>query len=233
MVTSELAIALSEAFLGNPSSDPIGDPEAADEAVSRARWPDGVACPKCGFERTTRRPSHPGKRFCVACSAAFSIRIGTVMQGSRTPIEVWVWLLRCWGSGMDPFKIEEELGRNHVRPETARSLMIRLENEGEQPTRRTEWVSSWKPIALAALAILVIATYVNKSSPQAASRPGVIQFHGIVNKDGVRHFSSSIGDETLVTPILPGEDEEAVLRQHTAEAHEHSALQIQESKDSK
>ena len=55
-----------------------------------ARWPNGMACVKCGSlniqERSTRKPQ-PFR--CRDCRKDFSVKSDTVMQSSNIPLSKW------------------------------------------------------------------------------------------------------------------------------------------------
>ncbi|MGH2573951.1 MAG: IS1595 family transposase [Actinomycetota bacterium] len=91
----------------------------ADEDRSRAyleglRWPDGVRCPNCGFDRISRiqtatryrRDTKDGKHKkgevrgkreqfdCLSCGYQFSVKSGTVFHDSHLPL--WKWFLATY-----------------------------------------------------------------------------------------------------------------------------------------
>lgn len=52
------------------------------------RWPDGFICPYCGGEKPYWIKSR--KTFsCAACKKQISLKVGTVMEKSKTPLSVW------------------------------------------------------------------------------------------------------------------------------------------------
>ena len=68
----------------------FSDEREVESMFVRNRWPNGVACPKCGSvniqERTTRKPQ---AYRCRDCRKDFSVKTGTVMQGSNIPLSKW------------------------------------------------------------------------------------------------------------------------------------------------
>jgi transposase-like protein len=54
------------------------------------RWPDGVACPRCGAQRPSPIPRR-AKWSCNACRYHFSVRSGTLLHDSHLPL--WKWLV--------------------------------------------------------------------------------------------------------------------------------------------
>lgn len=62
--------------------------------LASLRWPDGTVCPHCGgVERINRLQSRP-LWWCGDCKRQFSLRIGTIFEGS--PIEMKKWLIAIW-----------------------------------------------------------------------------------------------------------------------------------------
>jgi len=60
------------------------------EALFHARWPNGFNCPSCGHRecyelRTRRLPLYE----CRSCRRQTSLIVGTIMEGSRTPLTLW------------------------------------------------------------------------------------------------------------------------------------------------
>ncbi|QJD86445.1 transposase [Cohnella herbarum] len=64
--------------------------ETCSQALFSARWPDGFICPRCSHRqyyciRSRKLPLYE----CRSCGAQTSIRSGTIMEGSRTPLKLW------------------------------------------------------------------------------------------------------------------------------------------------
>ena len=79
-----------------------------DDATSErwfveSRWPDGVACPKCGSlniqERRTRKPQ-PYRCRERKCLKDFSVKTGTLMQGSPLGFQTWAIALYLFSTGL-------------------------------------------------------------------------------------------------------------------------------------
>lgn len=56
------------------------------------RWPDGFVCPKCGGQRYSCIKSR-GLYQCSTCRYQCSVRVGTVFQKSKTPLQKWFWMI--------------------------------------------------------------------------------------------------------------------------------------------
>ena len=68
------------------------DDAAAEAWFTRARWPNGPACPECGSLNVQSGASHPTMPYRCRerqCRKRFSVRYGTVMQSSKLGYQVW------------------------------------------------------------------------------------------------------------------------------------------------
>lgn len=67
----------------------FSDPDVADEYVASLRWPVGRVCPRCGSAEhsyvSTRRLWK-----CRACKRQFSIKVGTMFEGSSLGLDKWL-----------------------------------------------------------------------------------------------------------------------------------------------
>lgn len=68
------------------------DEESCWQALRRARWPRGYACPRCGSRASswisTRRLEQ-----CCRCRYQCSLTAGTVFHRTRTPLLTWFWAI--------------------------------------------------------------------------------------------------------------------------------------------
>lgn len=80
------------------SEEHFQNEEAAFDYVEARLWPTGPVCPKCGATsehvgalkgETTRL----GLRKCYACSAHFTVRVGTIFEGSHLPLHMWLQVI--------------------------------------------------------------------------------------------------------------------------------------------
>lgn len=67
--------------------------------IESALWPNGPVCPKCGHvvaypinarRLGQNRPARDGLYKCQKCRRQFTVRIGTLFEGSKLPL--WKWL---------------------------------------------------------------------------------------------------------------------------------------------
>ena len=92
----------------------FSDEDAVEKMFVETRWTEGVACPKCGSlniqERATRKPQ-PFR--CRDCRKDFSVKTGTVIQGSNLPLSKWalaIYLLPTSLKGLSSMKLHRDLG---------------------------------------------------------------------------------------------------------------------------
>lgn len=92
--------------------------------VHRLRWPRGVRCPDCGSSTiyTMREGALPRYR-CKVCARHFSVRTGTLLEGSRLPLTKWVLAIGLLRVGISARALARELA---VSRQTAWELLHRL-----------------------------------------------------------------------------------------------------------
>ena len=103
------------------------DDETARLWIEEAIWPEGNRyCPRCDSERT-REASHPTMPYwCSDCRKYFSVKTGTVMEGSKIGYQKWafgIYLMLTNGKGISSMKLHRDLD---VRQPTAWFLGHRL-----------------------------------------------------------------------------------------------------------
>ena len=90
------------------------DDATAEAWFIKVRWPVGVCCPECGSldvqERKTRKPQ-PFR--CRSCRKDFSVKTGTLMQGSNLGFQKWaiaIYLSTTNLKGVSSMKLHRDLG---------------------------------------------------------------------------------------------------------------------------
>lgn len=86
--------------------------KACLDYLAESRWPEGFACPRCGFREAyvieKRRLFQ-----CAACRRQTSAIAGTVMHRTRTPLPVWFWAARLMTTltpGISALQLQRQLG---------------------------------------------------------------------------------------------------------------------------
>ena len=104
------------------------DDAAAERWFEKQRWPDGERhCPDCGsFNTAVVASRKPMPYRCRDCRAHFSVRKGTVMQGSKLGLQKWaiaLYMMTTGLKGTSSMKLYREVG---IRQGTAWFLMQRI-----------------------------------------------------------------------------------------------------------
>jgi len=95
------------------SSDDPGIEERARAFLEQLRWPDGVRCPRCDARKGISRLATRGQWDCEGCGYHFSVRVGTVLHGTRLPLSTWVaavYLMTESGAGISANQLGQTLG---------------------------------------------------------------------------------------------------------------------------
>src|SRR5882724_949752 len=89
----------------------FSDPMVCLEAVSKAKWPKGPECPRCGCKRLsflrTRRTWT-----CLECRKQFSVKVGTIFEDSPIGLDKWLtamWMLANCKNGISSYGVGRAL----------------------------------------------------------------------------------------------------------------------------
>ncbi len=94
----------------------FGDEEKARKWIEEQRWPEGPHCPHCGSVNVKVGVPHKSMTHrCNDCpkKPMFTVRVGSVMQGSKLPYRVWavgIYLFTTNLKGISSMKLHRELG---------------------------------------------------------------------------------------------------------------------------
>ena len=90
-----------------------------DDATAAAwfvegRWPNGAVCPRCESTNVQTGAKHPAMPYrCRACGSRFSVKTGTVMEGSNLGCQTWtiaIYQLTTNLKGVSSMKLHRDLG---------------------------------------------------------------------------------------------------------------------------
>ena len=91
------------------------DDSTAEKWFESIRWKNGIYCPFCGSLSITKNmgkaQSNPYR--CKGCRKFFSVKIGTIMQGSRLGYQAWVFGIYMFSTsikGISSMKLHRDLG---------------------------------------------------------------------------------------------------------------------------
>ena len=88
--------------------------EKAETWFIEQRWPNGIACPRCGDMSIATIASRKPMPFrCRGCRKHFSVKTGTVLQSSNIPLNKWAiafYLYMTNLKGVSSMKLHRDLG---------------------------------------------------------------------------------------------------------------------------
>ncbi len=89
----------------------FSDPMVCLEAVSKAKWPNGPECPKCGAKRLSFLKTRL-MWTCLECRKQFSVKVGTIFEDSAIPLNKWLvamWLVGNCKNGVSSYEVGRAL----------------------------------------------------------------------------------------------------------------------------
>lgn len=90
------------------------DDETAERWFIETRWPSGPVCPSCGSNRVSEVKSRKPQPYrCRACRKHFSVKTGTLMQGSNLGFRIWAIALYIYTTGLkgtSSMKLHRDMG---------------------------------------------------------------------------------------------------------------------------
>lgn len=99
--------------------------EKCVEFLRQSKWKDGEFCPYCGHEKLYAFSD--GKNFkCADCRKRFSIRVGTIFEDSKIPLQKWfmaLYLATAHKKGISSCQLAKDIG---VTQKTAWFMLHRL-----------------------------------------------------------------------------------------------------------
>ena len=133
------------------------DDGAAQAWFEAQIWPDGPSCPRCGAVNIQHPTKHRSMTHrCRECKADFSLKTGTVMQGTKLGYQTWafaIYLAMTGLKGISSMKLHRELEirrRAHGILPTVSARRLRTAMRRCSLDRRTKWrLSSGAPSAAA------------------------------------------------------------------------------------
>src|SRR3972149_6882615 len=99
--------------------------EACQEALEKARWPQGFVCPRCGHGKACRLGPRNLLQ-CSACRRQASVTAGTVFHKTHTPLVKWfwaIWMVAQDKGGVSALRLARQL---ELRYRTAWTMLHKL-----------------------------------------------------------------------------------------------------------
>ncbi|MBC8267398.1 MAG: IS1595 family transposase [Rhodospirillaceae bacterium] len=90
------------------------------EFIEGPIWPDGPVCPHCGgIERQGHikgKSARPGLRKCGECRKQYTVKVGTIFEGSHIPMTKWliaIYMMCSSKKGISASQIQRSLGLSY------------------------------------------------------------------------------------------------------------------------
>ena len=112
-------------------ADMFPDNAAATAWFESQVWPDGRHCPRCGSTNTSEASHKRMPYWCTDCRSYFSVKTGTVMEGSLLPLRKWafaIYLHLTSLKGVSSMKLHRDIG---VTQKTAWFMLQRIREAWE------------------------------------------------------------------------------------------------------
>jgi transposase-like protein len=105
----------------------FGTDEACRAHMESVRWPNGPVCPKCGsINEAGPVGNRPGLFRCRACTAQFSVTVGTAMEGTHLPLRHWYFAMYLMLSTAKPISAMSLSRQMGIQYRTCWHLLHRL-----------------------------------------------------------------------------------------------------------
>ncbi len=107
-------------------------------------WPDGRKCPHCKSKRTCKASHGNMPYWCSDCRSYFSIKTGSVMQGSPLPLRKWVYAIYMHLTslkGVSSMKLHRDIG---VTQKTAWFMLQRIRKAFERDDDEPPFPARWR-----------------------------------------------------------------------------------------
>jgi len=97
------------------------DEEACKAYLVASRWPEGVACPRCGNEKVYALKTRPFNWVCKKCGDTpyrFSVTVGTIFENTNHKLLIWfkvLYLMLTSKKGISALQIHRMIGSGSYR----------------------------------------------------------------------------------------------------------------------
>lgn len=94
----------------------FSDEQACRDYLEKARWGDEIICPKCGVVGEAYKYADGRLYKCGACRKQFTVRVGTIFEDSKLPLQKWflaIYLATSLKKGISSIQLSKYLGITH------------------------------------------------------------------------------------------------------------------------
>jgi transposase-like protein len=100
--------------------------EKCQDFLAKQRWGDEIICPKCGTVGIKAYKLTSGRLKCAECRSPFTVRMGSVFEDSKLPLQKWffaIYLCTSLKKGVSSIQLSKYLG---VTQKTAWFMLQRI-----------------------------------------------------------------------------------------------------------
>jgi transposase-like protein len=100
--------------------------EKCQDFLAKQRWGDEIVCPKCGTVGIKAYKLASGRLKCAECRSPFTVRMGSVFEDSKLPLQKWffaIYLCTSLKKGVSSIQLSKYLG---VTQKTAWFMLQRI-----------------------------------------------------------------------------------------------------------
>lgn len=90
----------------------------------KARWPDGISCPRCGHSHISWLMNQH-KYECARCEYQFTITSGTFLHKTRVPLYVWFLFWHLLRSGRSILSASKEVDLSYPTAHRMAKLIMK------------------------------------------------------------------------------------------------------------
>ena len=84
------------------------DDETAEKWFIHTRWPDGIACVRCGSVNVNEKTAHATMPHrCRDSDKRFSVKLGTIMESSNLGYQIWIIALYLFTTSLKGFPLSK------------------------------------------------------------------------------------------------------------------------------
>ncbi len=112
------------------------DDDACAAWLTKLRWPEGFACPRCGHQHGWELRGKAHTFECTGCHRQTSVTAGTILHGTKLRLTIWFWaayLMATHSNGISALQLQKQLAIGCYR--TAWTLAAKLRRAMVDPER--------------------------------------------------------------------------------------------------